>query len=252
MKETKKTNPIFLMIAKNISIINTILLILSLCVSVFPTNYFGNDIDLIKTKVIPLLVIIATEFFVMTVGYFEKITNSTERLDKYVDKMTNVVYSTKPITLNKFEEAQNSIFISGAGMESLHSMSTYLTNVRKDVTITVAAADYDNQDVLNSIKHFFKLDDNQLISRRNLFMEGVNIVKKNREINVLKLNTFPTIAFFAIDYHQETAGSLIQAKHYLSSDNKNNLKELYCIAYPGTEIYKHYRELILLIENAQV
>ena len=98
------------------------------------------------------------------------------------------------------------------------------------------------------LTRFFGINEKQWGSRKDLFEEGVSSIQKKRNVNVIKLDIFSPVAYVAIDYKSITEASLIQAKHYLLSEDKSVLRTV----RPGVELYEYYRQQILLEGNARI
>ena len=250
-----KNGVLFHFIYKHLELIQVTLLMLALITSLFPIGDFLNIVfdtsfNDTKLRIVSLLAIITIEFFVITNRYLEPIAKSTEKIDKIVELTSKVSYSLKPCNFEELNRAQNCIFISGAGMHAINidNNRRLLAAIASKVKINLAVLNYDNEDVIKVLKDFFGNTDEELISNRTQFNEGVSYIENRRGVNVITLkNIFIPIAYCAIDYRKETesSSSFIQAKHYSLSDEK----PFFCTVRPGVDLYEYYRNQILIMEN---
>jgi len=185
----------------------------------------------------------------MTIGYLEGISKSTAKFDKIAEQVSKISYSKTAHGFELIKTAQNSIFISGVGMQSVHAYRNVLSLIDPRVSITLAVADHDNTDVMIALEHYFNIRPDHWTARRQLFDDGVQRIKIDREVNVINVDIFMPIAYVAVDYYTETEYSFIQAKHYLIAEENTDTKSFFCTVVPGTNLYDYYREQILLIER---
>ncbi|MCL2311530.1 MAG: hypothetical protein FWC41_03415 [Firmicutes bacterium] len=254
---TEKKNLVFKWILKNMALITLLLTITAIVISLF---FVGIDANV---KIVSLLVIIVTEFFIVIFCYLERIAESTKKIDTIIERIPTTGYSTLPQEYDKCKYAQNSIFISGVGMNNIYGVREMLADIKSSVSITLAVNNYEEPDVMTALYSFFGKPSKKWDGYKTFFNESVKKIKNrpDRPVKVIYMDTFVPIAFFAIDYKEETDNSFIQAKHYILSDeldhdkqNGYKIKGYYYTARPRTDSYKLYREYlnqILLIENSK-
>jgi len=181
----------------HLSVVNIILSLLAIIISVFPINdifvAFNKTIDDSKIKIISLLVIIVTDFFVMNIGYLERIVKSTARFDMIAEHISKTAYSFEPCDYIKIShQAQNSIFFSGIGMSHFnYGLAHSLAKVDPRVEINCVVSDSNssnfkmlpniNLDIQN--RTFFN-------GLRAIFDNNINSIRNIRNINVEFINIF--------------------------------------------------------------
>jgi hypothetical protein len=254
---TKKTkhnnNEVTNWIASHLPTINIILLLLAIGISVFPFGNLDSELNEAMIKVITLLVIIATSFFITNSGYLERITKSVTRFDKFAEQMEKIKYSKMPCDYNKMIlQATNSIFFSGNGMSHFEqSLAKALAEIAPHVEINCVVSDLsgDAIETINFLTGLSKSDPSIITDHLNRYNKHLDTIRAKRGINNAFIKIVSMISYFAIDYKQQTESSFIQAKHILLSDRKGDYNTFYCIARPGTEIYEYYRNQIEILEK---
>lgn len=154
--------------------------------------------------------------------------------------------------MEMISEARNSIFFSGTGMSLLANsdLRNSLSKIDKKVSISFFVTDCcGNEASLNYKREAFGENREYYKSRMLTFISGINAIKSYRNVDLTLMDLFLPVAYFAIDYKNETKSSFIQAKYYLMSKEKGDAKVFYCTVHPGAELYKIYQEQILLIEK---
>jgi hypothetical protein len=253
-KSTEQNNNAFIdFIINHLSAINLILLLIAIFMSFFPiSKTFNLTFDDAKVRIISLLVIIATDFFVINIGYLERIVKSTARFDSIVDNFSEIEYSTEYCDYVKaISQAQKSIFFSGLGMSHFnYNLANSLADVDQRIEINCVVSDSNSCDLKSPTMFNLDIREKMLINGlRNTFDMYIKSIRSKRTINVDFINIFAHISYFAIDYKEQTKYSFIEAKHYLIPEKGKNTSVYYCIARPGTEIYRYYSNQIALLEE---
>lgn len=225
------------------------MLLITLLITFLPIGILKLGMDDINNKIVALLVILSTEIFIMTVGYLEKIAFSTRKLDEYANNMEKISLYKEPNGTDFLKYATKSIFISGPGMQVIYDIRNLLASIDEKIPITLAIQNYNNRDLVNVLIHYFGINEKEWMTRRSIFNEGIKIIYQKRNLNIIVFNKFSPIGFVAIDYKDVTENSIIQAKHYILSEDIFKANYYFCRVKPGIELFDIYREQILCIEK---
>ena len=161
-----------------------------------------------------------------------------------------IKYASAPIGFGEIlPTAKNSIFISGLGMPIIGVIDYLLVSVDSKINLTLAVSDFATDDVLNSLEQFAGWTKNDCERRKETFDKNVSKIKAKRPVNNIYLDIFAPIAYVAIDYHEITESSFIQARHYLFSGDSTVFHSYFCTVRPGHFLYNYYREQILMMEQ---
>ena len=126
---------------------------------------------------------------------------------------------------------------------------THLPNIELRIAIKFVVADCNNDDILKAVKGISNAAKEELQSLSQVFDIGLNRIKHDRDVDVVFIDFYVSISYFAIDYKEQTNSSFIQAKHYLLNENKKSIKVFYCTVRPGTNLYDYYKEQILILDR---
>jgi tRNA-dihydrouridine synthase len=156
--------------------------------------------------------------------------------------------------------AEECIFLSGTGMSFLDFAfhRKLLAETKAGITITLAPSKHDDEDIATYLKSYFGKSKIYLKERKEHFDKALEVIKETRTVNDIYLDVFNPIAYFAVDYRNETKASCIWAKHYLL--NIRSQSEYFYIKITPNDVskdiaekaslYHHYRKQILLIEDS--
>lgn len=150
---------------------------------------------------------------------------------------------------NQLPKAKNSIFISSPAMITANSMTYILSDIKQDVSITLAMVDYDIAENASYLKKFFGFSDENLVGYVEGFHHTVQQIAKQRPVNVIKLDMYAPPYYAAVDYKDETEYSSIQAKQYFIHEKDGGVSVYTCVTHVGSEFYNFYRQQILLLER---
>jgi len=160
-------------------------------------------------------------------------------------------YSLSPCDFEeKIKQAKDCIFFSGVVLSHLgsHQLRDCLTDIDPRIKISIFAVDLDDDVHFNTVCRLY--GDGEIISSMSKSCKNwMNEIKNRHENSFIKrTNAFTPISYFAVDYNDDKESSFIQAKHYLHR-KEPGAKVFYCTVRPGHELYKYYREQIMLIEE---
>jgi len=148
-----------------------------------------------------------------------------------------------------FRNAQSNIFVGSISNDKIWSWRKELAGIPPSVSIILAVQDYDNTIVYQNLCNFFGLNKHEWDWRRKAFSEGVEYIKKERDVDVIFMDVFNPIAYHAVDYANNTYYSAIEARHYLMPTANSDKKVQYFghVVKPSSDYYKYYLSQIQLI-----
>jgi len=156
-----------------------------------------------------------------------------------------------PIVQEILNTARHNVFISGTGMSFLYNNCERLAGLNPQVELTIAVTDFQNEYIVDLLKHYFGKSDNYESERQKKFQEACNKIKASRNVNIIHTNFFMNIAYVAVDYNQKLSYSFISAKHYLVNNIGESTDSMNLRVTPEiqVEIYDKYLQQITLIIN---
>jgi hypothetical protein len=245
-------------ISKNFSIVQVILLSLTLGVS-FLVHLFGaGNTNVVNGCIIALLVFIAIDFIILIKGFLEKITLNISELLYHQEYKINFSKDKPRNMTDKIDNAKNSIFISGTDMTFLHAeteRNRYVALANNGVKIIFAISELENEYINTYLERFFNKPRGRRKANDALITDYINqiknrILKSNKDnLRLIPLDVFIPTAYVAVDYDNKSEHSVIYAKHYILDKDGNKTNCFWLFVYPGTSLYDEYLEQVHTIIN---
>jgi hypothetical protein len=180
----------------------------------------------------PVGEITKSEPFAEEINYFDKASE---------EKLTNIIRGAK-----------SNIFISGTTMTVVNDYNRdFASLVDKNVTIVLVIPNYNNKDIIASLKYFYRRQEEYFKKRKIIFNEAVNRMRgKKLSVKVIELDIFNPVAYFAVDYKEKLPSSRINVGYYLLATEETLGGRRYNFTLrPGMKHYEEHRKQIEFIEN---
>ena len=155
--------------------------------------------------------------------------------------------------IEKIRAAKDCVFFNALILTLLADVDLRTEFGKMDPRISVyfVLSDPKDEELQRVIKRYWANSDEIFKSFQENFEIWIrNIKNEHANTECDYANLFTPISYFAVDYKDEKESSFIQAKHYLiQGDFGKSPNYIYVAARPGTDLYRYYKQQILLIEK---
>jgi len=225
-----------------------VLLLLAVIISCTLLKLFDKQDELIES----LLIFIAIDFFILSIGYLEKIKKHTSQIHSLMmKKHPNIEFVNRGEMdwISIISKAKSDVFINGITLYPYVEGKKAFKSLKSNIHVRMMTLDVGDTNMLNDYRKMFYGRGSSIakyINYGNIFKELYIFLKDQANVEFAVADRVTPICFFAVDIINLSSESFIRVQHHLYEKEAKDETISY-IVRPGIPLFDVLREQIELL-----